>query len=98
MTIAIYKLTNKLVRCFAEVKGDIATTHIAELFRSPWCAQRGKRQDLAHIQQKTVILYNVLQNHPTHCKQRVGANRSELNGRAENRSTVSPKRMGRVSA
>jgi len=27
----LYKLTNKLVRCFAEVKGDIATTHIAEL-------------------------------------------------------------------
>jgi type I restriction enzyme R subunit len=27
----LYKLTNKLVRCFAEVKGDITTANIAEL-------------------------------------------------------------------
>ena len=27
----LYKRTNKLIRCFAEVKGDITTAHIAEL-------------------------------------------------------------------
>jgi type I restriction enzyme R subunit len=30
----LYRLTNKLIRCFAEVKGDVKTSHIAELCSS----------------------------------------------------------------